>query len=82
MTRSGLKSATMLAVMYAMFPETYKQYEKVEDTPQIKAYKKAQKEIERNKANGLKIFSYGEDKYVWALNQENADRKARSKNWL
>jgi hypothetical protein len=82
MTRSGLKSASMLAAMYAMFPNTFPTYEKIEDTPQMKAYKKAQKEIERNKAAGLKIFSYGEDKYVWALNQENADRKARSKNWL
>jgi hypothetical protein len=82
MTHSGLKSASMLMAMYAMFPETYKQSERIEDIPQIKAYKKAQKEIERSKAAGLKIFSYGEDKYVWALNQKNADRKARSKNWL
>ena len=72
----------MLAAMYAMFPNTFQTYEKVEDTPQMKAYKKAQKEIERNKANGLKLFSYGEEKYIWAINQENADRKARSKNWL
>ena len=38
-------------------------------------------EIERNKANGLKEFFYGENS-VWALNQKNADKKARSKHWL
>jgi hypothetical protein len=82
MSKQNMRALSLLAATYAMFPNTFPTYEKVEDTPQMKAYKKAQKEIERNKAAGLKIFSYGEDKYVWALNQENADRKARSKNWL
>ena len=38
-------------------------------------------EIERNKANGLKEFFYGWNS-LWALNQKNADKKARSKHWL
>lgn len=38
-------------------------------------------EIERKKANGMKEFFYGE-KSVWALNKENADRKAKKLNYL
>jgi len=41
----------------------------------------AKAEIERNKANGLKEFFYGENS-VYAINQKNADKKARSKHWL
>jgi hypothetical protein len=59
MSKQNMRALSLLAATYAMFPNTFPTYEKVEDTPQMKA-----------------------DKYVWALNQENADRKARSKNWL
>jgi hypothetical protein len=41
----------------------------------------AKAEIERAKANGLKEFFYGENS-LYAINQKNADRKARSKHWL
>lgn len=34
-----------------------------------------------NKAKGLKEFFYGSNS-VWAINQKNADRKARLQNWL
>lgn len=45
--------------------------------------KKRQKAIDKkiNEAKGLKEFFYGENS-VWAINQKNADRKARSKHWL
>ena len=33
------------------------------------------------KSKGLKQFFYGENS-LWAINQKNADRKARSLNWL
>lgn len=32
-------------------------------------------------AKGLKKFYFG-DNFVWSINQKNADRKARSLNWL
>ncbi len=38
-------------------------------------------EIERNKANGLQNFYYGENS-VWALNKKNADKKAKKNNWI
>ena len=33
------------------------------------------------KSKGLKQFFYGENS-LWAINKNNADRKARSLNWL
>ena len=36
-------------------------------------------EIEKNKANGLKEFIYG-NQSIWALNKKNADKKARLNN--
>jgi hypothetical protein len=39
------------------------------------------RKIERNAANGLKEFFYGENS-VWAINKKNADRKARNNHWL
>ncbi len=46
--------------------------------------KKRRMEVFKNQQNikrGLKRFYYGEN-FVWARDQENADRKARSQNWL
>ena len=51
------------------------------ETDEDKKRRLAQAEIERNKANGLKEFFYGENT-LYALNQKNADRKARGKHWL
>ena len=38
-------------------------------------------EIEVSKGRGLKEFIYGEHS-VWAINQKNADRKAKKNNWI
>lgn len=38
-------------------------------------------ESRMHKSNGLKEFFYGE-KSVWALNQKNADRKAKKNGWI
>lgn len=43
--------------------------------------KKQLTEDEIAERKGLKKFFYGEN-YVWALNQKNADRKARKRHWL
>ena len=51
------------------------------ETDEDKKRRLAQAEIKRNKANGLKEFFYGENS-LYALNQKNADKKARSKHWL
>lgn len=41
----------------------------------------AKAEIERNKANGLQEFFYGENS-LWALNKKVADKKAAKRNWI
>lgn len=51
------------------------------ETDEERKRRLAKAEIERNKANGLKEFFYGENS-LWALNKKNADKKARSKHWL
>lgn len=38
-------------------------------------------QIEINKKNGLKEFVYGENS-VWALNQKNADKKAKKLGYI
>jgi hypothetical protein len=42
---------------------------------------KVRDEEDFNRAKGLKKFFYG-DNSLWAINQKNADRKARSLKWL
>lgn len=56
-------------------------YIEPKETEEEKKQRLAKAEIERNKANGLKEFFYGENS-LWALNQKKADKKARSKHWL
>ena len=56
-------------------------YIQPKETDEEKKQRLAKSKIERNKANGLKEFFYGENS-VWSLNQKNADKKARSKHWL
>lgn len=51
------------------------------ETDEEKNQRLAKAEIERNKSNGLKEFFYGENS-LYALNQKNADKKARRKHWL
>lgn len=36
---------------------------------------------QRNLRRGLKKFTYGQ-KTLWALNQKNADRKAKNNGWI
>ena len=75
--------------MYALAAMTYGKlgndvkymHSEPEETDEERKHRIAKAEIERNKANGLKEFFYGENS-VWAINQKNADKKARSKHWL
>ena len=74
-----------LALMGAMNPEAMAMMseglgEKKEKKPLSESQKKAIK-IDQDKAHGLKEFSYCENK-VWALNQKNADKKARKLNYI
>jgi hypothetical protein len=69
-----------LAMMGTETPNRTREYEPKE-TDEERKRRLAKAEIERNKANGLKEFFYGENS-VWAINQKNADKKARSKHWL
>jgi hypothetical protein len=38
-------------------------------------------DVKINKARGLTEFFYG-DNSLWAINQKNADKKAKKNNWL
>ena len=38
-------------------------------------------EIDFKKSKGMNQFFYGQNS-LWAINQKNADRKAKSLNWL
>ena len=56
-------------------------YIEPKETDEEKKQRLAKAEIERAKVNGLKEFFYGENS-LYALNQKNANKKARSKHWL
>ena len=70
-----------MAMMGTETPHREREYIEPKETDEQRKRRIAKAEIERNKANGLKEFFYGENS-VWAINQKNADRKARSKHWL
>ena len=70
-----------LAMMGTETPHGHREYTEPKETDEERKRRIAKAEIERNKANGLKEFFYGENS-VWAINQKNADKKARSKHWL
>ena len=70
-----------MAMMGSEMPHQEREYVKPKETDEQRKRRIAKAEIERAKANGLKEFFYGENS-VWAINQKNADRKARSKHWL
>jgi hypothetical protein len=70
-----------MAMMGTETPHREREYIKPKQTDEERKRRIAKAEIERAKANGLKEFFYGENS-LYALNQKNADRKARSKNWL
>ncbi len=73
----GMKHSSylgMLTMMAAMSnPEDYGTFQ---DTKP-----KTKKPVKKIIPKGLKQFFYGEDS-VWALNQENANRKAKKKGFL
>ena len=82
--KSKLGMMSMFAAMAMMGTETphrEREYIEPKETDEERKRRIAKAEIERVKANGLKEFFYGENS-VWALNQKNADKKARSKHWL
>lgn len=70
-----------MAMMGSEMPHGECEYVKPKETDEQRKRRIAKAEIERAKANGLKEFFYGENS-LWAINQKNADRKARSKHWL
>jgi len=74
-------AAMMTALAYGGTSGTTPDLSEPKETEEERKRRLAKAEIERNKANGLKEFFYGENS-LWALNQKNADKKARSKHWL
>jgi len=70
-----------LAMAGTETPHRMREHIEPKETDEEKKRRLAKAEIERNKANGLKEFFYGENS-LWALNQKNADKKARIKHWL
>jgi len=51
------------------------------ETEEERKRRLAQREIKLAIGNGLKEFVYGENS-LYALNQKNADKKARKRDWL
>ena len=82
--KSKLGMMSMFAAMAMMGTETprrEREYQEPKETDEERKHRIAKAEIERAKANGLKEFFYGKNS-LYALNQKNADKKARSKHWL
>lgn len=83
-----MKSKSGMMCMFAAMamigtetPNRKREYREPKETDEERKRRIAKAEIERAKANGLKEFFYGENN-LYALNQKNANRKARSKHWL
>ena len=82
--KSKLGMMSMFAALAMMGTETthrHREYTEPKESEEERKRRIAKAEIERNKANGLKEFFYGENS-VWAINQKNADKKARSKHFI
>ncbi len=77
----GMYVFAAMAMSSDLGGNSQKRYVEPKETDEEKKKRLAKAEIERNKAKGLKEFFYGENS-VWAINQKNADKKARSKHWL
>jgi hypothetical protein len=56
-------------------------YQREEETPEERKKRLAKVEIIRNQAKGLKEFKYGSSS-IWAINQKNADKKAKRNKWI
>jgi hypothetical protein len=74
-------AAMMTAMAYGGSSGTTPDLNEHEESEENKKKRFAKAEIERNKSNGLKEFFYGENS-VWAINQKNADKKAKKLNYL
>ena len=82
--KSKLRTISMFAAMAIIgseVPHAMREHQEPKETEEERKQRLAKAEIERNKANGLKEFFYNK-KSVWAINQKNADKKARNNNWL
>jgi hypothetical protein len=77
----GMYALAAMAMSGDLGGNNRERYIEPKETDEEKKQRLTKAEIERNKANGLKEFFYGENS-LWALNQKNADKKARSKHWL
>lgn len=77
----GMYALAAMAMSGDLGGNNKKRHIEPKETDEEKKQRLAKAEIERNKANGLKEFFYGENS-VWAINQKNADKKARSKHYL
>lgn len=75
------KVLSLIAAAMAMGVENHVAGYKKEPTEEEKAELRAMAERKQNKAHGLVEFTYGNNS-VWALNQKNADRKARNKGYI
>lgn len=62
-------------------PDKREKRVKPKEDEEQKKQRLVKSEIERNKANGLKEFFYGENS-VWAINQKVADKKAKKQNLI
>ena len=82
---SGIKSMlgiyAMAMSMGGLGGNSRKRYIEPKESEEKKKQRLANAEINRNKANGLKEFFYGEHS-LWALNQKSADKKAHKRCWL
>lgn len=77
----GMYALAAMAMSGDLGGNNQERYIEPKETDEEKKQRLAKAEIERAKANGLKEFFYGENS-VWAINQKNADKKARSKHCL
>lgn len=78
----GLYAFALEAMAYdPLTNKIYREHIEPKESEEERKRRLAKAEIERNKANGLKEFFYGENS-VWALNQKSADKKARKRHWL
>lgn len=76
---SNLKKATMLAAMLASVMNDGVPRLGLDTFPKERNFDAEQEA--QNKAKGLTKFTYGQNS-LWALNQTNADRKAKKRGWI
>jgi len=83
--RSALAAVQFMAAMASMGSNPPSQWHKPwPETPWEKEgrlKREARQNELRPRYQGLKQFFYGENN-LWALNQKNADRKAKKNNWI